>query len=95
MIDGKKENNFWYKKFKYYGKTFIQMSKNNCANISEYVIYYCHFHSTTIESNKLTKNGNIRKISKCNSIIFYYKYTLEYLIDWFHSDFCNKKNLLH
>ena len=55
IIGDKKDNNFWYKKFKYCGKTFIQISKKNFAKNSEYVVYYCHYHSTTIESNKLTK----------------------------------------
>ena len=46
------------------------MTKNNKAQKSEYVIYYFHMHTTTINSNELTKSGYKKKISKCNSPIF-------------------------
>ena len=53
----KKSGNCWFKRFKYLGKLFILMTKNNKAINSEYVIYYCHFHRTLIKSNKISKNG--------------------------------------
>ena len=62
-------NNKWYKKFKLFGKTFIQMSKNNIASKLEYVIYYCSLHTTTIDNDKFFPNGNKKKLSKKQTTI--------------------------
>lgn len=48
------------------------MTKYKVALKSDKIIYYCHFHTTTIESNKLSKSGKIAKTSKCNVRIFYF-----------------------
>ncbi len=61
----KKTDNKWYKKFKLFGKKFIQMTRKDVAKKSEYVIYYCLYHFTTIDSNKLTSTGKKAKIPKC------------------------------
>ena len=34
------------------------MTKNSIAKTKDYVIYYCHFHFTTIDSKELTKKDN-------------------------------------
>ena len=51
------ENNYWYKNLRIYGKKFFQMTKNSVAKSSEYIIYYCHFHNTTIDSIDCTNKG--------------------------------------
>ena len=48
----------------YFEKIFIQMIKNSTAKIRDYVIYYCHFHFTTIDSTKFTEKGNKKKFPK-------------------------------
>ena len=62
----KDKDNYWYKKFKLFGKTYIQMSKNSVAEEKDYVIYYCNLHWTTMDSHELTKKGNIKK--KCKML---------------------------
>ena len=89
----KKSGNYWFRRFKYLGKLYIQMTKNKKAFNSEYVIYYCHFHRTLIKSTKLSKNGEKKRHNKCNSCVFYYKYSKKYICDWPHSTFCDKSNL--
>lgn len=69
----------WYKSFKLYGKKFFQMTKNKVALKSDKIIYYCHFHTTTIESNKLFKSCKIAKTSKCNARFFYFKKEQKYI----------------
>lgn len=49
------------------------MTKYKVALKSDKIIYYCHFRTTTIESNKLSKRGKIAKTSKCNARIFNFK----------------------
>ena len=83
--------NKWYKKFNYLGKTYIQMTKNKEGKKNDYIIYYCNKQFTTIDSNKLSKEGNKLKVAKCFSRIYYFKEKEEYIMDWLHSDFCNKK----
>ena len=82
-------HNFWYKKFGYLGKNYIQMTKNKEGQKKEYIIYYCNKHFTTIDSDKISKNGKKLKVAKCNSRIYYFKEREEYIMDWLHSDFCN------
>lgn len=81
------------KKFRLNGKNFYQMSKNDIAKKMDHVIYYCTLHNTIIGSNKYTSEGKKKKISKCNSRIFYYKNTYSYIMDWGHSDFCDIQNI--
>ena len=69
-------------KFKLFGKTFIQMSKNNIASKLEYVIYYCSLHTTTIDNDKFFPNGNKKKLSKFLKIKDYYKVYLN-IVDLF------------
>ena len=47
------------------------MTKYKVALKSDKIIYYCHFHGTTIESDKISKSGKIAKTSKCNARINY------------------------
>ena len=50
------------------------MSKDKVALKSEYVIYYCHFHRTLLDSDIFDSKGNKKETNKCNSRIFYFKY---------------------
>ena len=93
LLDFRNEKNpfnFWYKKFNYLGKSYIQMTKTKQGKNKDYIIYYCNKHFTTIDSNKYSNDGKKLKVSKCYSRIFYFKEREEYIIDWLHSDFCNK-----
>ena len=83
-------NNFWYKKFKYLGKKYIMETKKKYAKIKEFIIYYCHLHCTTIESDKTNKEGNKLKTAKCYSRVYYYKSNKKFLMDWDRSPFCDK-----
>ena len=87
------EKNFWYKKFKYLGKKYIMETKKSYAEKNEYIIYYCHLHNTTIESQKTNKEGNKLKTAKCYSRVYNYKANNKYLMDWEHSQFFDKLNL--
>ena len=66
----KKSGNYWFRRFKYLGKLYIQMTKNKKAINSEYVIYYCHFHRTLIKSTKLSKNGEKKDITNVIAVYF-------------------------
>lgn len=66
------ENNFWYKNLKIW-KTFLSNDKKYVVKSYEYIIYYCHFHNTTIDSNEVTDKGYKKKISKCKARVFYNK----------------------
>ena len=57
---------------------------------NEYIIYYCNKHFTTIDSDKLNKEGKKLKVSKCYARVFYFKEREEYTIYLLHSDFYNK-----
>ena len=46
----KDKDNYWYKKFKLFDKTYIQMSKNSEAKDKDYIIYYYNLHLTTMDS---------------------------------------------
>jgi len=87
-----KKNNIWYKKFTYLNKYNIS-SKYKFALNKEYVIYYCHYHWTYIESDKYNEKGKKLRFSKCYSRVYYYKYLHKYLMDWGHSEFCDKLNI--
>jgi hypothetical protein len=56
LIGDKQSDNYWYRKFKLYGKNYILMTKSKTAKKQDYVIYYCHFHNTTIDSTITTKS---------------------------------------
>ena len=56
------------------------MAKNKDEK-NEYIIYYCNKHFTTIDSDKLNKDGKKLKVSKCNCRIFYFKEREEYTLD--------------
>ena len=71
-------NNYWYKKFIYLGKKFIMETKKKIADKSEYIIYYCHLHCTTIENEKINKDCNKLKTAKCYSRVYYYKNKKKY-----------------
>ena len=43
------------------------MTKNSTAKKQKYIIYYCHFHFTTIDYNILTKKGNKKNSKKFRS----------------------------
>ena len=43
------------------------MTKNKDAQKSEYIIYYCHFHTKPIDSDTYTKKSNKKKMAKCNA----------------------------
>ena len=88
-----KKNNFWYKKFKYLNKKYNMSSKYKSALNKEYVIYYCHYHWTYIESEKYNEKGKKLRSSKCYSRVYYYKNLHKYLMDWGHSEFCDKLNI--
>lgn len=45
-----------------------------------------------MDSQKLTKKGNIKKTAKCYSRIFYNKKDKKYILLWDHSDFCCKRS---
>ena len=40
---------------------------------NEYIIYYCNKHFTTIDSDKLNKEGKKLKVSKYYERVFYFK----------------------
>ena len=77
-----KKNNIWYKKFTYLNKKYNISSKYKFALNKEYVIYYCHYHWTYIESEKYNEKGKKLRSSKCYSRVYYYKYLHKYLMDW-------------
>ena len=68
-------------------------SKYKSALNKEYVIYYCHYHWTYIESEKYNEKGKKLRSSKCYSRVYYYKNLHKYLMDWGHSEFCDKLNI--
>ena len=93
-LEGEKDkDNTWYKKFIYLNKKYNISSKYNYAKNNDHVIYYCHYHWTTVESDKLNKKGEPLRTSKCFSRVYYYKSSKKYLMDWGHSDFCDKLNI--
>ena len=56
-------------------------TKKKYAKIKEFIVYYCHLHCTTIESDKTNKEGNKLKTAKCYSRVYYYKSNIKFLMD--------------
>ena len=47
------------------------MTRKDKAKSYNTLIYYCNLHNTTLNSNKIGKNGKKLKIRKCNSRLYY------------------------
>ena len=63
------------------------MTKEHEAKIIDHIIYYCKYHNSIIDSDKVNTKGRKTPIRKCNSRIIYENKNIYYL-ETEHSDIC-------